>query len=146
MAGEATDYGSDLSTYADPNTGVADLDPTFTVISGPRIVVERIARKLMTPTGSMFKQGWGIDLREALQGSLTPGQIGQLRGTIADQITQEPEVESVDLTIDYTLQQRRLIITGQITLITGQVFPLVLVITPDNIQPIFDDITSAGVE
>ena len=44
-----TDYGSDVSTYQDPNTGVADLDPNFTIIRGPRVVIERIARKLITP-------------------------------------------------------------------------------------------------
>ncbi len=137
---DTTNYGSDLSTYADVQSGIADLDPTFSVISGPRVVVERIARKLMTPTGSMLKAGWGFDLRSVLQSSLTSAQINQLRGILADQIEQEPEVDSVDLRIDYSLQLRRMEITGILTLITGEEFPLVYIITPDTVQPIIDDI------
>jgi hypothetical protein len=138
---DTTNYGSDLSTYANPASGIADLDPTFTVISGPRVVVERIARKLMTPTGSMLKAGWGFDLRSVLQSSLTSAQVNQLRGILQDQIEQEPEVDSVDLRIDYTLQLRRMDITGTLTLITGEEFPLVFIITPELVQPIIDDIT-----
>jgi hypothetical protein len=135
-----TDYGTDLTTYAAGN-GQADLDPTFAVISGPRVVIERVARKLMTPTGSMLKPGWGYDLRSVLQSSLTPAQIGALRGTIADQITQEPEVDSANVSVSYTIQGKQLQVTGQITLLSGVTFPLVLIVTPTNVQPIFDDIT-----
>lgn len=136
-----TDYGSDVSTYQDPNTGVADLDPNFTVIRGPRVVIERVARKLITPTGSMLKAGWGFDLRAVLQQSLTPAQIGQLRGIIADQIQQEPEVESTDVTINYTLQVKRLEITALVTLLGGITFPLVFTLTPNNTSFVIGDMT-----
>lgn len=140
----STDYGTDLSTYMDPSSGVPDLDPTFAIISGPRVVIERVARKLMTPTGSMLKAGWGFDMRSVLQSSLTPAQIGQLRGIVSDQINQEPEVESCSVSIAYTIQGKRIDITGQVTLLTGVTFPLVYVVTPETVQPIFDDI--AGVQ
>jgi len=136
----ATDYGSDLSTYADVSSGIADLDPTFAVIAGPRVVVERIARKLMTPTGSMLKAGWGFDLRAILQASLTSAQLGQLRGIVSDQILGEPEVADAEVTINYTIQLKRLDIVGTVTLVSGAVFPLVFVVTPELVQPIFDDI------
>lgn len=139
-----TDYGSDLSTFADVASGVADLDPTFTQKSGPIIVVERIARKLMTPTGSRLKQGWGYDLREVLQGSPTAAEVAQLRGIITDQILDEPEVSDVDFEIDYQLANRTMTLRGIITLVTDQEFPLVLVITPDAVQPIFEDISNPG--
>lgn len=137
-----TDYGSDVSTYQDINSGIADLDPNFTVIRGPRVVVERVARKLITPTGSMLKAGWGYDLRAVLQASLTSAQIGQLRGIIADQIREEPEVSDASVEIDYTLQLKRLAITVIITLIGGEIFPLVFVLTPGNVQVVVGDMTT----
>jgi len=137
-----TDYGSDVSTYQDINSGIADLDPNFTVIRGPRVVVERVARKLITPTGSMLKAGWGYDLRAVLQASLTSAQIGQLRGIIADQIREEPEVSDASVDIDYTLQLKRLAITAIITLIGGEIFPLVFVLTPGNVQVVVGDMTT----
>lgn len=137
-----TDYGSDVSTYQDINSGIADLDPNFTVIRGPRVVVERVARKLITPTGSMLKAGWGYDLRAVLQASLTSAQIGQLRGIIADQIREEPEVSDASVEIDYTLQLKRLAITAIITLIGGEIFPLVFVLTPGNVQVVVGDMTT----
>lgn len=137
-----TDYGSDVSTYQDINSGIADLDPNFTVIRGPRVVVERVARKLITPTGSMLKAGWGYDLRAVLQASLTSAQIGQIRGIIADQIREEPEVSDASVEIDYTLQLKRLAITAIITLIGGEIFPLVFVLTPGNVQVVVGDMTT----
>ena len=137
-----TDYGSDVSTYQDINSGIADLNPNFTVIRGPRVVVERVARKLITPTGSMLKAGWGYDLRAVLQASLTSAQIGQLRGIIADQIREEPEVSDASVDIDYTLQLKRLAITAIITLIGGEIFPLVFVLTPGNVQVVVGDMTT----
>ena len=137
-----TDYGSDVSTYQDINSGIADLDPNFTVIRGPRVVVERVARKLITPTGSMLKAGWGYDLRAVLQASLTSAQIGQLRGIIADQIREEPEVSDASVDIDYTLQLKCLAITAIITLIGGEIFPLVFVLTPGNVQVVVGDMTT----
>ncbi len=138
------DYGSDLSTYANPASGVADLDPTWQVITGPLVVIQRVARKLMTPTGSMLKQGWGYDLRAVLQASLTAAQIGAIRGIIEDQVTQEPEVESAAVTITYTLQVKRLDIVVLITLITGETFPLVFKLTPDRVQAVVDDMVLLG--
>lgn len=138
------DYGSDLSTYANPASGIADLDPSWAVIVGPLVVIQRIARKLMTPTGSMLKPGWGYDLRSALQGSLTPAQIGALRGIIADQVSQEPEVDEAVVTINYTLQVKTLEIVVLITLITGEEFPLVFKLTPDRVQAVADDMVLLG--
>src|ERR1700753_3422584 len=140
----STDYGSDFSTYANPASGIADLDPTWQVITGPLVVVQRIARKLMTPTGSMLKAGWGYDLRSALQGSLTPAQIGALRGIIADQVSTEPEVDDVAVTITYTLQVKQLDIVVLVTLITGESFPLVFTLTPDRVQAVVNDMILLG--
>lgn len=137
----AVDYGSDLSTYQNLQSGVADLDPTFAVIRGPRVVVERIARKLITPTGMMLKAGWGYDLRSFLQASPTTAEIGQLRGIVQDQIEQEPEVASVDVTIAYTLELRTLTITARVTLKTDVVFALVFTLVPGNVTFVISDMT-----
>jgi hypothetical protein len=127
-----TDYGSDLSTFADVQSGIADLDPTFAVISGPRVVIERIARKLMTPTGSMLRAGWGYDLRAHLQDSMTAGSIGALQGIIQGQIEEEQEVESSAVAVTYSLETRTLTVTARIVLVTGETFDMVFTLTPDR--------------
>lgn len=142
---DTSGYGSDLSTFADPASGQADLDPTWQVISGPLVVIQRIARKLMTPTGMMLKPGWGYDLRSLLQSSLTPAQIGAVRGIISEQVSEEPEVDSVQVTISYTLQLRTLEIVVLTTLKGDETpFPLVFTLTPDKVSAIINDMVLLG--
>ena len=55
-----TDYGTDVSTFVDPE---GDLDPYFGLIAGPRVVAEAVARRLCTPAGSLDDdRDAGLDL------------------------------------------------------------------------------------
>ena len=54
------DFGTDISTFP-------DLDPSFSVVTGPRVVVEAVARRLTTPRGSLIgDEEYGFDLRQLL--------------------------------------------------------------------------------
>lgn len=73
------DYGSDIST-------VPDLDPSYSVITGPRVVAEAVARRLITPRGGLFYDlNYGYDVRQFLNAIITPG----LASTISSQCEQE---------------------------------------------------------
>ncbi len=43
-------YGTDIETFAGPG-GTVDIDPLLPLISGPRVVLVRVARRLITPRG-----------------------------------------------------------------------------------------------
>jgi len=132
-----TDYGSDLSTFTSPD-GSADLDPNFARIKGARVVIERLARKVQTPTGSMFKAGWGYDLRDLLQASLTPAGVAAVQGELQRQCEDEEEVASADATINFT--QGVMTITIRVILNTDEVFDLVFVITEEKVVTIINAI------
>lgn len=128
----STDYGTSFSTFTNPD-GSADLDPNFAKISGPRVIIERIARKLMTPTGSMFRAGWGYDVRDLLQGSPTPAEVAAAQGEIKKQCEDEEEVSAVTVTVNLRKDQV-LSIEVVIALNTDQTFSLVFTLTADKVQ------------
>jgi len=135
-----TNYGTDISTFTSPD-GRADLDPNFTKISGARVPLERLARKLQTPGGSMLKAGWGYDVRDLLQGSLTPAEVAAAAGEIEQQCLDEEEVSTVNVDIPPLGPDRTLRITIRVELAEGEVFDLIFVLTPDNVQTIINAIT-----
>lgn len=132
-----TDYGSDLSTFTSPD-GSADLDPNFARIAGARVVIERLARKLQTTTGSMFKAGWGFDVRDLLQAALTPAGVAAVQGEVQRQCEDEEEVASADATVN--LVNGVLTITVRVVLNVDVVFDLVFTITEEKVTTIINAI------
>ena len=84
------DYGTDIST-------LPDLDPTFTPISGPRVVAESLARIYTTPQGSdSWHPDYGRDLRRFLNArmdaaTLARGQAEAEDGALTDERVKEVE-------------------------------------------------------
>ncbi|TXH56862.1 MAG: hypothetical protein E6Q97_05560, partial [Desulfurellales bacterium] len=55
--------------------GTADLDISFTPISGPRAVAEHVARRLISPPGSYDDPDWGFDINSWLNANLLPQDL-----------------------------------------------------------------------
>lgn len=90
------DYGTDVSTFLN-----GDLDPSFTIISGPQVVVEAIARRLTTPQGSLISDPtYGFDVRELLHADLDRRAEARVIGQIRSQVESDERIltSSVSLT------------------------------------------------
>ena len=82
-------YGSDLSTFAGSGGGVG-ADPLFRPITGPRVVLEAVARRLMTPRGALLDfPDYGYDLQGLIGKRLT----GVAKRRIESDIKAECEAE-----------------------------------------------------
>ena len=81
----AADYGSDFA-------GVGDVTPTLREVEGPRVVVENIANRLISPRGCLwYDPAYGFDLRQFFSGAAQdPGRI------VAGIVTQAEQDERVD--------------------------------------------------
>jgi len=100
----ATDLGADISTYP-------DLDPAYTLITGPRVVAEAVARRWVTPRGGLFYDlNYGYDLRQFLNAVITPG----LASTIAVQCELEALKDERVLQAAVTVKQS----AGQLATLT----------------------------
>ena len=65
-------YGSDVSTFVADGEDGFGLDPLMAEITGPRVVLEACARRLMTPRGSLLSApDYGYDLLGKLSGRMS---------------------------------------------------------------------------
>lgn len=90
------DYGTDISTFLN-----GDLDPAFTVISGPQVVVEAVARRLLTPQGSLISDpAYGYDVRWLLHADLDRKAEARAIGAMRAQVEADERIlsSSVSLT------------------------------------------------
>lgn len=91
----ATDYGVDVSC-------ISDIDPAFTLVSGPTAVAQALARRLITPRGGLHYAGtYGYDLRQHLNGSLEPGDEFVIASAIEAQCAQDERVFSASATVAF---------------------------------------------
>jgi len=94
-------YGTDWSTY-DSVTGAPSLDPAGRLIEGPRVVLERCARRLMTQNGALVgSELFGLDLMTYAGKRLTPIARARIRAEVEaelarDEAVQRARVVSID--------------------------------------------------
>jgi phage baseplate assembly protein W len=101
------DFGSDISTFP-------DLDPTFTVITGPRVVVEAVARRLTTPQGSLVSDpNYGFDVRQLLHADLDARS--EARAVAAMQAQAEADERILSATVTLTRSGETLAIRVRLT-------------------------------
>src|SRR5574337_487746 len=93
-----TDFGQDVSTFP-------DLDPSFSALTGPRVVAEAIARRLSTPRGSLpFYPDYGIDVRDWVNESITRDRLAQFRRALEAEVVKDERVDSADSAIAFNTQ------------------------------------------
>ena len=112
----SVDYGSDVSTFAGP---LLDLDPTFTVITGPRVVAERVARRLTTPRGGLFYDAnYGMDIRDFLNAGVT-NQLSAIQELCNQEALKEETVQASNCTVTYVAATSTMTIAYRLQLASG---------------------------
>ena len=127
----SVDYGSDVSTFAGGN----GLDPSFATITGPRVVAEALARRLMTPAGTMIGDpNYGYDLRALINKRLTVADLYSVRSSIAAELVKDERVQDVP-TCDLTADTSTGVVTVTASVDLGQgPFALVLAVSAVTVQ------------
>jgi len=116
--------------------GAADLDISFTPISGPRAVAEHVARRLISPPGSYDDPDWGFDINSWLNANLLPQDLDAFEAAVRNEVL---DVEGVDdAVITTTLDSvAGLVCVVEMTLSNEDEYELVFVLGADTIPRIY---------
>lgn len=118
----ATDYGTDLTTYAQGITsGAGGLDPAFRRITGPRVVIEAVVRRWTTPRGTLVTDPNAptIDLRAFMGAGFAIGSIGMLGPILVKAALGDERVFDAQVIPTYDLASKTLTIQATIVLADG---------------------------
>jgi hypothetical protein len=116
-------YGSDVSTFH-------DLEPTLSAITTQRAIAEVVARRLLTPTGSLFYDpSAGVDVRTLLNEGFTPSRVYALRAQIAAEAEADERVASASVALDFNPQTQTLKISVRVRPFDVGPFTLVLTVS-----------------
>lgn len=87
------DLGTDVrSLFA---SGSVDLDPYFRVISGTTAVAQAVARRFLTPAGSLpWDQDAGMDLRDLLLEGLDRAQLPAIASMVRAEALKDERVDT----------------------------------------------------
>lgn len=116
--------GIDLSSFVG---GVPDLDPTFTLLDGDSNVLENVARRWLTPTGTLpgDKDGdFGTDVRSWIQARQSATSRARLKLALEAEARKEERVRSCTVTV--TTVRDGYSIVGSVQLDTGKSYTLTL--------------------
>ena len=116
--------------------GAADLDISFTTISGPRAVAEHVARRLISPPGSYDDPDWGFDINSWLNANLLPQDLDAFEAAVRNEVLDVEGVDDAEITttLDATAG---LVCVIELTLTEADSFELVFVLGADTIPRIY---------
>jgi hypothetical protein len=116
--------------------GAADLDISFTPISGPRAVAEHVARRLISPPGSYDYPDWGFDINSWLNANLLPQDLDAFEAAVRNEVLDVEGVDDAEITT--TLDDvAGLVCVVEMTLSDGDEYELVFVLGADTIPRIY---------
>ena len=116
--------------------GAADLDISFTPISGPRAVAEHVARRLISPPGSYDDPDWGFDINSWLNANLLPQDLDAFEAEVRNEVLAVEGVDSAEITT--TLDDvAGLVCVVEMTLSNEDEYELVFVLGADTIPRIY---------
>jgi hypothetical protein len=124
--------GTDFSTFRAAD-GTADLDPNWTPISGPRVVLEHIARRLMTPPGVMQDEDYGFDLRSFYSANLSQTDIRRIQNGVRGEALKVEGVDDVSVTV-LQMSDGSVEINLAVTLADEETYPMVFVLNADSVK------------
>lgn len=116
------DFGIDVSTYLLNDDGEPDLDPTFTLMSGERVVAEAVLRRW---------EDHGA-LRELLSKRVSTNDLLELRGAMAAEAERDERVFAARVELEAT-GDRSLGISAEIDTADGT-FELVAAVSDVTIE------------
>lgn len=112
----ATDYGDDLSTFG-PD-GSIDID-FETVIEGPRVVLEAVARRWLMGLGALpWARSEGINLLRVINSDPSPTDLFRLAQSLELEALQEPGILGASVRAEL-LDGGRLRVVGRLDLAEG---------------------------
>lgn len=119
------DYGTDIS-------GVGDIDPYGSIVTGPRIVAEACARRLSTPQGRVIDDpNYGFDLTQFINDDVTNASLAQLRAGAVEECLKDERV----LTARCDAVFAKSILTVTIAIVDGDgPFSLVLSVSATSVS------------
>ena len=126
----ATDFGIDVSTYP-------DLDLSFAPITGQRVLVEAVMRRLETDRGTLvFSPDYGIGIRSWLNESLTQRRLDELSALVIGECLADERIGTADVTTSWSQPTESLKLTIAISPADGVTppFQLVLAVTSVTID------------
>ena len=138
--------GFDFSTFVSDASGRVtrgSLDLNFTPITGPRVCVETVLRKLMCPPGSMDDETWGVDLRTYLNSSLRSDDLESIAAVVRTEILREEYVADATVTC-FQSADERLIFDIVLTLDDEESYTFAFALSSSGIQVIVDVANNAG--
>lgn len=122
----ATDYGTGVASLSTAGGGL-DLDPYFRKVTGPSVVLHAVARRFVTPRGSLW---WapdsGLDVRRWLLDGVRLQDLPTYEAQIVTEAERDERVLSADATV--TFADDVLTIELSLTLAEGT-FSLVLAVS-----------------
>lgn len=114
-----TDYGTDISTFP--------FDMSFTIISGPRVIAEHVARWWLDRRGG--------DLMSYLNAPIKDSTLSIIKGKLEASALLEEGVVSCSVSVDS--DGRSIVSRGVITLADGVKLSLVLTIPEVTLETIY---------
>ncbi len=121
------DLGTDIST-----PDAADIDPFFGLVSGLRGLAQALARRMVTPRGSLLDDdSYGYDLRSRLNDNLKPADLSALGTIVQRELEADERVESA--TISLSLAGDVLRVVARIVASVGA-FRLVLAVSAVTVE------------
>lgn len=141
----ATDYGTDISTFAGPG-GSMDIDPMAPTISGLRVVAEAVARLWLCPRGrNPAAPNDGIDVRDwlSMQVVFTSHGLADLEAALVNEALKDERVDSCSVALTYNAATSTLTINASIDAVsldgTTESFTFVLNVSAVTAQLIFPE-------
>lgn len=126
------DYGRDVGLVT--QRGAVDIDPFFRLIRGPRVVLEAVLRRLMTPRGSLLSDpNYGQDVRGALHAEFDAAGRFALATAIANEARKDDRVTDARCSVDYNASTGRVRIQLACATGTGP-FRLVLAVSKVGVE------------
>jgi hypothetical protein len=126
-------FGTDMKAFAPGSTG-PDLDPTFSLINGAEVVGDAVARRLVTPRGSLLHDpDYGFDLRGMLNARMTPQQLAYIRNGVEKESTKDERVLSAKVQMSFSMSLQRLKVKVSLETKNGP-FSLTLLVSDVSVE------------
>lgn len=129
----ADSYGSDVSTFVADGEGLFGLDPLMAEITGPRVVLEACARRLMTRRGILRgSPEYGYDLTTRIGARVSAVGRERMKAAIEEELEKDERVQRARV-VKFTAASGTYQLTIGIILATGA-FTLVLAVDAVTVE------------
>jgi len=133
--------GVSLTGQSPPVLGVDiqclyDLDPYFSVVSGPQCLAQDLAHRLQTPPGGLFYDpSYGYNVPGLLNGAITPQKLQTISAGIANQCQADERVQNAQVELEFDTDTETLTVNVIVTPVSGLTpFVFVLSVTQVSMQ------------